>query len=89
MRELYSTQLALAAGILTLFATLFFALRQAPETLTPRPTAAVKTAAAIPHGIEHMELCRDCHGLKGAHPYPARHTGWSNASCTRCHLPPT
>jgi len=87
MRQWYSTQLAIAAGILTLIVTAFFALIQSPELLDFQETAAVKSAAAVPHTVEGRRHCNSCHGIKGAKPYPARHTGWSTESCMRCHVP--
>ena len=87
MRELYSTQLAIAAGVLTLIITAVFALIQSPELLDFQETAAVKSASAVPHLVEGRRLCNNCHGTKGVKPYPARHTGWNNESCTKCHVP--
>ena len=88
MREFYSTQLALVVGLLILLVSAFFAFRQSPELLEHRESAAVKAAVALPHPVAGMEQCHDCHGLKSDLPYPVKHTGWSDQSCTRCHEAP-
>lgn len=88
MREYYSIQLALVVGLLILVISAFFAFRQSPELLEHRESAAVKAAGALPHPVAGMEECHDCHGLKSNLPYPQKHTGWSDQSCTRCHEPP-
>ncbi|MEW6594638.1 MAG: hypothetical protein AB1413_07195 [Thermodesulfobacteriota bacterium] len=85
MRELYSTQLAIAVGILILIASAAFALMQSPELLEHGETAAVRSAMAMPHPVEGMRSCHQCHGIKGELPYPLKHTGWSDASCPKCH----
>lgn len=87
MRELYSTQLAVAVGVLTLIITAVFALIQSPELLDFQETAAVRSATAVPHPVEGQQRCNRCHGIKGVKPYPARHAGWSNESCMKCHMP--
>lgn len=86
MRELYSTQLAAAAGVLTLIITAFFALIQSPQLLDFQKTAAVKLASAVPYPVEGRRLCNNCHGPKGVKPYPARHFGWNNECCLKCHM---
>lgn len=87
MREPYSTQLAIAVGVLTLIITAVFALIQSHELLDFQETAVVKSASAVPHLVEGRRLCNNCHGTKGVKPYPARHTGWNNESCMKCHVP--
>ncbi|HET98480.1 MAG TPA: hypothetical protein ENN98_07300 [Desulfurivibrio alkaliphilus] len=85
MRELYSTQLAITVGILILLVSVVFALRQAPELLRRQEASVVGAAMPVPHPVGGMEACRYCHGLEGAVPYPAKHTGWSDESCLKCH----
>ncbi len=85
MRELYSTQLAITAGVLILIATVIFSLAQSPELLEFKETAAVKSARQIPHPIKGRQQCNSCHALKSSQPYPVKHAGWSVASCIKCH----
>ncbi len=82
MRELYSTQLALVVGFLILVVTGIFALIQSPATLS----ASIKKSMPTPHAVEGLEQCDSCHGIRGSLPYPVNHLGWSNESCTQCHL---
>jgi len=84
MREKYSVHLALATGCLIFFVTTLFALLQSPEILS---TPAAE-GAAMPHPLTGHQKCDQCHGHSGMIPYPLRHLGWSNASCTKCHAPP-
>jgi hypothetical protein len=84
MREKYSFYLALATGGLIFVITLWFALLQSPETLS----VSVRRGMAISHPVEGHHECDSCHGRTGTNPYPVRHLGWSNTSCTRCHQPP-
>lgn len=81
MREVYSTQLAIVVGVLVVMMVAVFALIQSPEALS----APERTAVSMPHPVEGYEQCDACHGIKGARPYPVKHLGWSNASCTKCH----
>jgi hypothetical protein len=83
MRELYSTQLAVIAGILVVTMTSIFALIQSPEKLS----VLERTSINMPHPLTGYEECDTCHGLKGDSPYPVKHLGWSNSSCTKCHWP--
>lgn len=85
MRERYSTQLAITAGVLILITTAVFSLVQSPELLEFKETAAVKSAADVPHSIEVRRQCTICHALQSRMPYPLKHAGWSVASCTKCH----
>jgi len=87
VREQYSTQLAMTAGVLTLIVTAVFAFIQSPGLLDFSETAAAKSAGEVPHRIEGRRDCAGCHGVKGAKPYPAKHTGWSIGSCMQCHRP--
>jgi len=87
MRELYSTHLAGISGILIVGITLLFALIQSPEIVSAPESALAKDAQPIAHPLEGYEGCHGCHGLKGKMPYPVKHLGWSNTSCTRCHSP--
>jgi hypothetical protein len=87
MRQLYSTQLAVATGVLIVAVTLFFAFIQSPELMDLHETSAMITANDIPHPLEERQRCNICHGLRGVHPYTARHAGWNNESCTKCHTP--
>jgi cytochrome c553 len=87
MRQLYSTQLAIAIGILILAVTLLFAFFQSPELMEMDERSAMKTAYDIPHPIQGMQHCNSCHGLKGEKPYTLKHAGWNNESCTKCHSP--
>ena len=84
MREKYSVHLALATGCLVFLVTLLFALLQSPEILS----TSVQGGVAIPHPIAGRQKCDQCHGRAGSRPYPVRHVGWNNASCTKCHLAP-
>ena len=84
MREKYSVHLALATGCLVFLFTLLFALLQSPEILS----TSVQGGVAIPHPIAGRHKCDHCHGRAGIRPYPVRHVGWNNASCTKCHLSP-
>ena len=86
MRELYSTALATVSGILIVAVTLAFALVQSPELFGPEGTA-VRRAGVIPHPLAGMEQCVACHGIGKILPYPMRHLGWSEKSCTKCHEP--
>jgi len=83
MREVYSKQLAIVVGVLIFMVNVIFALIQSPEILSARK----KQSVSIPHPIEGYEQCDTCHGMEGDWPYPIRHLGWSNQSCTKCHLP--
>jgi hypothetical protein len=87
MRQLYSTQLAVATGIIIVILTAVFALIQSPEMLKFPETTAVTAAMAVPHPVEGMDICDSCHGIKGTRPYPLKHIGWNNKSCTKCHIP--
>lgn len=84
MREKYSVYLALATGCLIFLVTTLFALLQSPEILT----ASVRGGIAMSHSVAGREKCDNCHGSDGIKPYPVRHLGWSNGSCTRCHFSP-
>ncbi|MEW6426897.1 MAG: hypothetical protein AB1568_02555 [Thermodesulfobacteriota bacterium] len=81
MREEYSLLLAVASGCLIFLITVGFAFWQSPEILS----AAVESGAAVPHPLAGRSRCDGCHGPAGEIPYPLRHLGWSNASCTKCH----
>ncbi len=83
MREVYSTQLSIAAGIIVVMATAIFALIQSPEMLS----APERISISIPHPVKGYEQCDACHGIKGMRPYSVNHLGWSNESCIKCHLP--
>lgn len=85
---MYSTQLAAATGVLIIAVTMVFAFIQSPELLALPETAVTKDAGKIPHPIiEEWQPCAKCHGLKKIKPYPLRHAGWGNESCTKCHVP--
>lgn len=84
MREKYSVYLALATGCLVFLLTGLFALLQSPEILT----ASLRVGVAMPHPVAGKEQCDTCHGSAKIKPYPVRHLGWSNGSCTRCHPSP-
>ena len=83
MREVYSTELAIITGILIILATVTFALIQSPEILT----TPERILFDVPHRIEGFDQCDTCHGIDSTHPYPSKHLGWNNASCTKCHFP--
>jgi len=85
MRQQYSTQLAITAGVLILIATAVFSLVQSPELLAFKEAAAMKSAPPVPHPFAGRRNCRDCHALRSMIPYPLKHAGWSNESCPRCH----
>lgn len=87
MREQYSIQLAIAAGLLILLFATVFAVIQTPELLDFPESPVVKSAATIPHPIDGRLTCSNCHGIKGVKPYPVKHAGWSIGSCMKCHLP--
>lgn len=42
-------------------------------------------APAIPHKLEGMGECQNCHAEGGIEPWPANHTAFSNDICTNCH----
>lgn len=88
MREHYSKQLAAVTGVLIVLVAMAFAALQSPELGDLSPGAAMARAQAVPHGVEGRAQCSRCHGPRGPVPYPVRHLGWSNPSCTRCHVPP-
>jgi hypothetical protein len=81
MREAYSTQLAMVAGVLMLLVTLLFALVQSPELTT----AQARRAPALPHPLQGFHACHLCHGIGESNPYPIRHLGWHETLCLRCH----
>ncbi len=85
MREVYSTQLSIVVGVLIFMVTAIFAIIQSPEMLS----APERISVSIPHPVEGYEQCDACHGIKGTRPYPVKHTGWSNGSCTKCHVQAT
>lgn len=87
MREQYSIHLAIAAGLLILLVTTFFAFIQSPELLDFPESSAVKSAPSVPHPIAGRQNCDSCHDPKGVRPYPLKHTGWSIGSCMKCHVP--
>lgn len=84
MREKYSLLLALASGCLIFLITTLFALLQSPEILS----VSALRGGVMPHPLEGHGKCDSCHGLAGVKPYPVRHLGWINNSCTACHPPP-
>lgn len=88
MREHYSNQLAAVTGVLIVLVALAFATLQSPELGELSPGAAMARAQAVPHTLEGRAQCNGCHGPRGPMPYPVRHLGWSDPSCTRCHAPP-
>ena len=40
---------------------------------------------AIPHQVEGMGECKNCHGPEGIKPAPANHAAFTPAMCTNCH----
>lgn len=87
MRERYSNHLAAVTGVLIVLAAVAFALVQSPELWALSAGTAAAQARAVPHAIEGRGRCDRCHDRRGVRPYPIRHLGWSNESCTRCHAP--
>jgi len=87
VREQYSIHLAIAAGLLILLVTTFFAFIQSPELLEFPESPVVRSASAIPHPVDGRLNCSLCHGIKGVQPYPVKHAGWSIGSCMKCHVP--
>jgi len=85
MRERYSNQLAAVTGILIVLAVAAFALLQSPELQALSLGKAAARAQAIPHALAGRNQCDRCHGPQEIRPYPVRHLGWHNTSCTRCH----
>jgi hypothetical protein len=85
VRQLYSTELAIAVGLLLFGLTIIFALVQSPHVSSPEPGHF--TGDMIPHPVEGLERCDRCHGPYGISPYPENHRGWSNPSCLYCHEP--
>lgn len=83
MREVYSIQLAIVVGVLVFLVSAVFALVQSPEILS----APDRRSMCPAHPVEGYEQCGACHGIKGPMPYPIKHLGWSNQSCTKCHIP--
>ncbi|WKZ32388.1 MAG: hypothetical protein QY316_10780 [Thermodesulfobacteriota bacterium] len=82
MRETYSTHIALLTGFLILVVTAAFALIQNPGL----SALDRRSAPYIPHGTDGKENCLACHGHGATSPYPQKHLGWKEASCTRCHV---
>ena len=68
-----------------------------PATQPSRPTlcsnchkvaetaAAPGAAPAIPHQVEGMGECKNCHGPEGIKPAPANHAAFTPEMCTNCH----
>jgi hypothetical protein len=86
VRQWYSTQLALIAGIFIALIVLVFAIVQSPHLLDIPETSPVAKAGPMPHAVEGYERCDACHGIDGIMPYPLTHLGWNNRSCIKCHL---
>jgi hypothetical protein len=42
-------------------------------------------APAIPHQLEGMGECKNCHGPRGIKPWPANHAAFKPEMCTNCH----
>jgi hypothetical protein len=87
MRERYSKHLATVTGALIVLAAVAFGLVQSPGLWALSAGTAVAEARPVPHAIEGRQRCDRCHGRGGVRPYPIRHLGWSNESCTHCHAP--
>lgn len=85
MRQAYSTQLAVAVGILLAVLTVFFALFQSPHVYAPE--RGYFGGNEVPHPIKGWEQCNRCHGPEGSVPYPENHRGWKDTSCLYCHEP--
>ena len=47
--------------------------------------AAVGAAPPIPHQVEGMGECKNCHGPAGIKPAPANHAAFTSDICTNCH----
>ena len=47
--------------------------------------AAVGAAPAIPHALEGMGECKNCHGPEGIKPWPQNHAAFTPDICTNCH----
>jgi hypothetical protein len=47
--------------------------------------AAVGAAPAIPHAVEGMGECKNCHAAGGIKPWPANHADFTSDICTNCH----
>ena len=45
-------------------------------------------APAIPHQVEGMGECKNCHGPEGIKPAPANHAAFTSDICTNCHQAP-
>jgi hypothetical protein len=47
--------------------------------------AAPGAAPAIPHQVEGMGECKNCHGSEGIKPWPQNHAAFTSDICTNCH----
>ena len=45
-------------------------------------------APAIPHTMQGMGECQNCHGPDGIKPWPENHATFTSDICTNCHQPP-
>jgi len=50
--------------------------------------AAPGAAPAIPHQVEGMGECKNCHGPEGIKPWPEDHAAFTSGICANCHQPP-
>jgi nitrate/TMAO reductase-like tetraheme cytochrome c subunit len=52
--------------------------------------AGVQPGAAppIPHAVEGMAECKNCHGPEGIKPWPENHAAFTSDICANCHQPP-
>ena len=46
------------------------------------------TAPDIPHTMQGMGECKNCHGPEGIKPWPENHAAFTSDICTNCHQPP-
>lgn len=83
MKEVYSTQLAIASGVIIFIIVVAFALVQSPALLD-LGTAARETPY-VPHPVNGEDRCSSCHRVGGTRPYPLKHLGWNDRSCLECH----
>jgi hypothetical protein len=50
--------------------------------------AAPGAAPTIPHAVEGMGECKNCHGPEGIKPWPENHAAFTSDICANCHQPP-
>lgn len=55
------------------------------QTTLKEGAAAPGAAPGIPHQLEGMGECQNCHAAGGIKPWPENHAAFTNNICTNCH----